>query len=157
MSMYGRPYRPLEPGKGGRAKQSMKDECDVNLIVERFAKTGLISHLAEGVPQFVDVSELSDYRTVIEQVRKVDEYFAGLPAKVRSVFENDPSRFMDFLESGASAEDLKKLGLEVVGDRRADQQRQRRRDDAAEAAAAAVAAVAAVVEAPVEPPGTVDT
>ncbi len=50
MSMYGVAYAPLEPGDGPGAKQSMKDECDVNLIVARFAETGLMEHLSEGIP-----------------------------------------------------------------------------------------------------------
>ncbi len=152
MSLYGIPYAPLKPGKGGGAKQSMKDECDVNLIVARFTKTGLISHVSEGVPMFVDVAELGDYRSVIEQVRKVDEYFSGLPAEVRSEFSNDASRFMEYLESGASAEDLMKLGLSIVGDRRKDDELQRRREKDA-----VVEEVVPPVAAPEEPPGTVGT
>lgn len=148
MSMYGVPYTALEPGEGEGAKQSMRDECDVNLIVARFSETGLISHLASGVPRFADVSEFSDFRGVLEQVREVESYFAGLPAKVRRSFADDASLFMDYLESGASEEDLKKRGLELVGDRRADQERQRRRDDASKAANAAAKAA----EPPVEPP-----
>ena len=35
MSMYGEAYRPLDASENGTAKQSMKDECDVNLIVSR--------------------------------------------------------------------------------------------------------------------------
>ncbi len=157
MSMYGVVYAPLEPGEGPGAKQSMKDECDVNMIVARFAETGLVDHVSEGIPVFVDVSELGDYRSVIEQVRKVDEYFAGLPADVRSEFKNDASRFMSYLESGASQEDLMKLGLAVVGDRRSDKERQRRRDDAREAGEASEAADAAALAALDVEAGTVST
>jgi len=149
MSMYGRSYSPADCSGDGKAKQSMKDECDVNLIVSRFAETGLISHLAGGIPQFVDVSALGDYRSIIEQVRKVDEYFAGLPADVRSEFRNDASLFMDYLESGASVEDLQKLGLAIVGDRRVDKELQRRRE--------ADEVVEEVVEVAPEEPSTVST
>lgn len=145
MSMYGVPYAPLERGPGDGAKQSMRDECDINLIVARFAETGLMTHLADGIPQFMDVSELGDYRSVIEQVRKVDDYFAGLPAEVRSVFDNNPASFMDFLETGASDEDLKKLGLDEVFSRR--NERKRRAEDALQAADEAP-----VVEGPMGPP-----
>ncbi len=118
MSMYGIPYAPIKCGKG-LAKQSMRDECDVNLIMAKFVKTGLISHVARGLPSFVDVSELTDYRSAIEQVRSVEKYFAALPAGVRTRFDNDAVSFMSFLESGASGEDLEALGLEALGDRRA--------------------------------------
>jgi len=114
MSMFGVPYSALEPGDGPGAKQSMKDECDVNKIVERFQKSGLISHLGAGVPAFVDVSELGDYRSVIEQVRSVEAYFAGLPAKVRSVFKNDARSFMDYLETAPTVQDLEEVGLDAI-------------------------------------------
>ncbi len=114
MSMYGVTYEPVKPGEGSGAKQSMKDECDVNKIVLRYQKTGLITHLAGGVPAFVDVSELGDYRSVIEQVRSVEAYFAGLPATVRAVFANDARSFMDYLEGNPDVSDLEEVGLEAI-------------------------------------------
>lgn len=113
MSMYGEVYERLAPGEGG-AKQSMREECDVNLIVQRFQKTGLISHLADGVPSFVDVSELGDFRSVLEHCRSVEAYFQGLPAKVRAVFSNDSRSFMDYLEGNPGVGDLEELGLEAI-------------------------------------------
>ncbi len=125
--MYGNTKTKIKCGKG-RAKQSMKDECDVNLIMAQYVKTGFISHLAAGIPSFVDVSELTDYRSAIEHVRSVEEYFAGLPAEVRSSFRNDAVAFMEFLESGGSKDDLKALGLAVLGDRRARSRDEREGD-----------------------------
>ncbi len=128
MSMYGESYTRVDCGVEGGAKQSMRDECDVNLIVAQFTKTGFLTHVSSGVPSFVDVSEMTDYRSAIEQVRSVEAYFAGLPAGVRSRFRNDAVEFMEYLESGASEEDLKALGLEVLGDRRARARNEREGD-----------------------------
>ena len=33
----------LEAGDSGGAKQSFKDECDINNIISRYAKTGLLT------------------------------------------------------------------------------------------------------------------
>lgn len=120
MSMYGKAYAPLDCGTESRTKQSMAAECDINLIMARFEVTGLVSHVSAGVPHFADVSAVGDYRTALENVRAVDEYFAGLPAKVRARFSHDSAEFMEYLESGASEEELRVLGLEALGDRRAD-------------------------------------
>ncbi len=127
MSMYGVTDTRITSGPG-RAKQSMKDECDVNLIVARFTETGFMSHVSQGVPSFVDVSELTDYRSALDHVRAVSEYFAGFPAKVRTEFGNDSVAFMEYLESGATAEDLEALGREIVGDRRAPARNRRGED-----------------------------
>ncbi len=118
MSMYGVEDHTITCGPG-RTKQSMKAECDINLIVAKFEKSGLLTHVSQGLPSFVDVSEMTDYRSAMEHVRSVEEYFAGLPAAVRARFVNDPIEFMEYLDSGASEEDLRALGLEVLGDRRA--------------------------------------
>lgn len=118
MSMYGVEDTRITCGKG-RAKQSMRDECDVNLIVAQYVKTGFLSHISGSIPSYVDVSEMTDYRSAIEHMRSMEDYFAGLPALVRSRFQNDPVSFMEYLESGASEDDLRALGLEVLGDRRA--------------------------------------
>lgn len=115
MSMYGEEgrYKPRVYDGPGRTKQSMKEECDVNNIVARFDLTGLLDHLAEGVPVYEDVSELGDYRTALDNVRAAQEYFDGFPAAVRAEFGNDVARFMTYL-SGASEADLRKLGLDVL-------------------------------------------
>ncbi len=118
MSMYGVVDHRIDSVGPSMTKQSMKDECDVDLIMARFVKTGFISHLASGVPSFVDVSEMTDYRSALEHVRSVEVYFNKLPADVRDRFRNDTVLFMEFLESG-SEEELRTLGLEALGERRA--------------------------------------
>lgn len=150
MSMYGVVGTRITCGVG-RAKQSMRDECDVNLIVAQYVKTGFISHVTSGIPTFADVSELTDYRSAIEHVRSVEKYFSGLPAAVRSRFENDAVTFMEYLDGGASEEDLKALGLDVLGDRRA------RARDGREGDSPPVLVVPAPEVIPPEPGGTLPT
>lgn len=96
-----------------RAKQSQKDEADMAHILSRFRKSGMISHVNRRTGEFVDVSEVGDYRTALENVRKADAFFRGLPAKVRAHFGNDPARFLD--EAGSlSKEELVALGVDVL-------------------------------------------
>ncbi len=115
MSMYGEgTARPVLDCGPGRTKQSFKDDCDINIIVEKHARTGLISHLAKGVPQFADVSELPDYQTAIQQIRDAQDYFMGLPAAVRAEFKNDAGQFIDFMSQDASEEKLEELGLIAI-------------------------------------------
>lgn len=94
-------------------KQSMKAECDINNILARYAKSGLLTHLAGGTPQWLDVSEVSDYREAIERVRSADEWFAKLPAKMRATFENDPAAFLDFASDPSNDVKMEELGLAV--------------------------------------------
>lgn len=111
MSMYGRGVRrPVVVCGPGRTKQEFKDECDVNNIIRRYTRDGFLAHVAQGVPRFLDVSEVGDFRQAIDQVRAATAFFEGLPAKVRAKFKNDPTKFID--EAGQMTRDeLRELGL----------------------------------------------
>lgn len=98
----------------GRTKQSMKDSCDIQAIVRRFEKTGLMDHVSRAMPQFLDVSEVSDYKSALDQVRTAEAYFMGLPAKVREVFDNDAVQFLAAYDGGLDEAQLKALGLEAI-------------------------------------------
>lgn len=121
MSMYGKADpRPVLVCGPGRTKQEFKDECDVNNIVKRFVRDGFVAHLNKGVPVFMDVSEIGDFRTAVDQVRAATKFFDNLPAKVRAKFGNDPARFLD--EAGSlSRSELRELGLAEL--RKGDRQR----------------------------------
>jgi len=81
----------------GRTKQHMKDECDINRILTRFRITGQISHLAQGLPVYTDVSELTDFRDSIHRVQAATEFFGKLNSTTRYAFDNDPVAFLDFV------------------------------------------------------------
>lgn len=101
----------LEPS---RTKQSFKDICDINNIVKRARKTNMIDHLNAGVPRFMDVSEVTDYRSALEAVERGQEHFMGLPADVREAFDNDPATYVDFLTDPDARERLEAIGTHVL-------------------------------------------
>lgn len=100
-------------GEEGRSKtkQSMKAETDINNILARFAKSGLLVHVNERSPVYADVSDVNDYREAISRVREVEGFFGGLPSKVRSHFGNDPAAFLDFMTDPSKAAEAAELGL----------------------------------------------
>lgn len=106
---------PLDPGisfvgEVSKTRQSDKDACDINKIMAMYDKTGLLPPAgAEGL--FLDVSEMGDYRSAVEQVLYAQKFFAALPAKVRTQFANDPATFLDFCADPDNRDELIELGL----------------------------------------------
>jgi phage internal scaffolding protein len=94
-----------------RTKQSMKDECDVNGIIGRFAKTGLLTPVNKDPGIYVDVSEMGDYKESLHQVDMANEMFMQLPAVVRAKFENDPAVFLDYASDETNNQDMVDMGL----------------------------------------------
>ncbi len=136
-----RPRVVIECGKIG-AKQSFKDECDVNSILARYAKTGLLTPVVSRPGIFVDVSEVGDYRTAIENVRSAEALFMEIPSGIRAEFDNDPAKFLDFCTDPASEDRMRELGLLPPLDEEVEE------EVVPEVAAAVAAAEPPVVEPP---------
>lgn len=79
-------------------QQHFRDECDVNVIVDRYVKTGELSHLAEVPPHFGDVSEVpTDLISAFAHVEAAEAAFMDLPSGLRKELGNDPSRLSEWL------------------------------------------------------------
>lgn len=94
----------------GRTKQSEKASCDVNRIMARYVKTGIIP-IDQRPSFFADVSEMGDYRTALTNINMVQSYFMTIPPAIRQQFDNDPAVFLDFCADPANHEELINLGL----------------------------------------------
>ncbi|QXP08049.1 MAG: internal scaffolding protein [Arizlama microvirus] len=92
------------------AQQSDSRETDINFIVNTYAKTGQMPQRVEPA-QYGDFSEITDFRDALERVNAAKEMFAGIPAKIRKEFDNDPGRFLAFANNPANAEKLVEYGL----------------------------------------------
>ena len=93
-----------------KAKQAHKDECDVNFIVRKAAKTGFLPQ-GRGTPLYGDFSSVPDYQEALSIVHAAEEQFSALPAVARERFGNDPAKFLEFVSDGKNAEEMAKLGL----------------------------------------------
>lgn len=92
------------------AVQSAAQDADINVIVRRFIKTGVIQARTGGVPLQEFVAPI-EYRDALDQVRRADALFAELPAAVRKKFENSPAIFVEACQDPAKASELAALGL----------------------------------------------
>lgn len=86
-------------------------DCDINRIMDRYIRDGVIEHVKEYGGQYGDFTEVPDYATCLRKVAEAEDCFAALPAKVRSKFENDPGAFLDFVSNPANRDEMALMGL----------------------------------------------
>lgn len=98
------------PGTG-RTQQHMKDECDINLILKRFEKTGQLQHVNGEPPRYGDFTNVTDYQTAVQRVAEADREFLELPAHIRSRFHNSPGELLDFLSNDSNLAEAVELGF----------------------------------------------
>lgn len=100
-----------DPEKG-RAKQAFADECNINNIMERYAKYAVIDHVNRFEGNYGDFTGApGDYQEAMAMVGKAQDMFLSLPSKIRRQFGNDPGAFLDFASNPENIDELRKMGL----------------------------------------------
>lgn len=92
-----------------KTQQHFRDECDINKIMVKFGKTGILPVL-QGAFQG-DFSNVESYQDAMTKIINVQDHFNMLPAKVRAEFKNDPGILLDFLGKVENKQKAIELGL----------------------------------------------
>jgi phage internal scaffolding protein len=91
-------------------QQHFKDECDINNILRQFNITGLLPENTLS-PRYGDFTGIGDYHTALNRVIAAEDEFMALPAQIRSRFDNDPAKLIEFLENSENKNEAISLGL----------------------------------------------
>lgn len=91
-------------------KQSHKQECDINVIMGKYQKTGVINHLKNYGPEYGEYSAI-DFQEAMQLIASGKSMFEELPSQARKYFNNDPSEFMRAFQNGGNEETFRELGL----------------------------------------------
>lgn len=94
-------------------RQEFRDECDINVLMDRFEKTGILPVNQVASPgMYFDTDLLpGDFREAMDIVNESGKLFMQLPAKVRREFDNDPAKFVDYAVDPKNIDQLKEWGL----------------------------------------------
>lgn len=76
--------------------QSFKDECDINVIMSRYMKTGVLpQNLTPKEAQYLDVSDV-EFQAAANIVAGAKTLFEQMPSSIRNQFDNDPAKLLAF-------------------------------------------------------------
>lgn len=110
--------KPFDKGRRGPAyvpgksltEQSHKRECDMNIIVSKFKKTGQVSHLMRSLAEYQELATI-DLHEAMNRVTRANEMFMELPSEIRKRFDNNPEKFYDFAIDEQNLAEMQKMGL----------------------------------------------
>ncbi|AXH73279.1 MAG: internal scaffolding protein [Microviridae sp.] len=103
-------YSLTFPEDSPHTKQEFKDECDINILMSLYQKTGQLPNINERAPQYLDVTGI-DYQSAMEFVAGANTLFHELPSAIRTRFENDPAQFLDFCSHEKNRPEMQEMGL----------------------------------------------
>lgn len=91
-------------------KQSQKDDCDINLIMARYVKTGVLDHQRAHGGEY-GYASADTFNESMQIVAKGKTMFEELPSQIRTKFENDPAKFLDFVQDNKNIDEMAEMGL----------------------------------------------
>lgn len=94
-------------------KQCFKDDCDINNILRKYETTGVLPEVIKTNPQYGDFSDVLSYEDSLNVVAMAQEQFSYLSAKVRRRFDNDPAKFLEFVDDPSNLEESYDLGIRL--------------------------------------------
>lgn len=100
-----------DPGGPSLTRQEFSQECDINVLMAQYEKTGVLNHYNNRAPQYLDVSNVPDLASALQIVDEAKTAFMTLPATVRREFDNDPVKFINFAEDPQNIDKLREWKL----------------------------------------------
>jgi phage internal scaffolding protein len=106
-----RPGRKDKTGKNiYTTEQHHKDKCDINKIIKKYDKTGVITHVTKFEAKFGDMTGM-DFKTMQDKVAKAKSMFEAMPSEIRNRFDNNPADLLSFMENPDNRDKAIELGL----------------------------------------------
>lgn len=96
-----------------RTQQQFREKVNVNSIMAKYRKTGLIDHVRANPGVYADLTKLPDYQTAMQTVITAQSTFESVPANIRLRFDNDPGKMIAFLDDQQNYDEAVKLGLVI--------------------------------------------
>lgn len=98
-------HNPTINNEPSKTDQAQASETDINLIVDRFLKRGIMPAF-RGEGQFLDTTTFPDLQQATNAIIESQNIFNSLPSHIRERFRNSPESFFSFLqETGTQLED----------------------------------------------------
>lgn len=101
----------FDPNLPSKTQQQFADTVNVNKIMARFRKTGQFDHLRNNPGAFVDFEEIGSYEDALNKVIHANNVFNHLPSNIRTKFDNNPQKMLNFLADPKNEKEAIELGL----------------------------------------------
>ncbi|AXH76609.1 MAG: internal scaffolding protein [Microviridae sp.] len=94
-----------------KAVQADRDDADINKIIAKFQKGQNMVRINSKEPFYGDVTGFDGLADAYMKIQEAEDLFMDYDASIREKFDNDPVKFVEFLEDDKNYEEALKLGV----------------------------------------------
>lgn len=97
--------------KPSLTKQSFANDANINVIMARWERDGLVQSANQRAPQYGDFSNVDSYKAALDGVMAANGDFLQLSAEIRARFDNEPVQLLEFLDNPDNLDEARELGI----------------------------------------------
>lgn len=106
--------RPTLDCKGETmTEQHHKESCDMQHILKKFRNTGVLDHVAQHQGSYMNLPDAPTFHEAQNMIAEAKSVFESVPAHIRQDFDNDASKFVDFMQNNDNIDTIKAYGLDA--------------------------------------------
>lgn len=106
-----RPRLVKKFSKPSLCQQQFAAECNINTIMKKYKKTGIIEHVNRYKAEYNNFIGYPDYHEAQNQILAAHEMFMTLPSSIRERFSNNAESFLAFAQNTDNIDEMRSLGL----------------------------------------------
>lgn len=94
-------------------EQSHKKSCQISTILDRYKKTGIITHNNSMQGTYADYPNEMDFHLMQNKIAVAKSMFEAIPSNIRAEFNNDPGTFLSFAQDPENREKMLEMGFSI--------------------------------------------
>lgn len=98
-------------GQESRTEQAHKGDCDIDQIMARARNGQSPDYMRENAGVFDEAATPIEYLDALLVTVRANTLFEEQPSHIRNRFQNDPSKFLEFVKNPANREEMVQLKM----------------------------------------------
>jgi len=94
-------------------EQAHRDEVKIQNIIAKHQKTGLLNHVSKYEGTYSDMASATDFTEAQNIIAEAKSMFETVPSEIRAIFDNQPEKFLDFMQNQENIESIEEMGLDA--------------------------------------------
>lgn len=92
-------------------RQEFVSQVNISNIIKKYVRNGVNPFCITQDAKYGDFTNIPSYQEALELVCAAEDHFLRFPADVRAMFDNDPGKYIDFLNNPENREKAIQLGF----------------------------------------------
>lgn len=92
-------------------QQSDQKQTDIHYIMKKFERTGVLDHNTKHEGTYGDHGSMPDYVAAHQMIADAKTMFETVPATIRAKHDNDPAKFLDWINNEKNREEILESGF----------------------------------------------